>query len=110
MSFLKWFKSDEPVVAYQEYEVETSIPETAIPFDTKEMTLGSWVMTPEGVGVLTVEGVELAQEDGTRKMIIVEDKAVPHVVTEVYRKAYIEEIPTSRVGIAYSLGYESKPQ
>jgi hypothetical protein len=91
MGLFDWFKGDAPVVEYQEESLEV--------FDSKGFRKGTWVMTPDGVGVVTANGVELAKEDGTRKMVVGEgDKAVADVTYEVLRKATVDEIPVSRRG------------
>lgn len=67
---------------------------------------GMWVMTGEGVGIITgcrlggVSEVTLAKADGTTRMQLdADDKAVPHVVlgdVATIRQATADEIPASR--------------
>jgi hypothetical protein len=76
--------------------------------DAASRRIGMWVMTAEGVGILTgcrVDGlavVTLAKPDGgTRMTLDANDQAVPAtVVCELgrLRTAYIFEIPESRRG------------
>ncbi len=74
--------------------------------DKAGLRIGVWVMTADGVGIVTgsrIDGiaeVTLAKPDGSTKMILDEsDKAVPMVVLADpmnLRRAYIEEIPEKR--------------
>lgn len=69
---------------------------------------GMWVMTSEGVAISSSEGFVLISEDGTNKLKIEGEKAVPHIVKEAERQAFLEEIPESRrPSLVNVFGYES---
>jgi hypothetical protein len=75
--------------------------------------LGMWVITDKGVGILSANNeVVLVKEDGTNKLVVEGDKAVPEKITvDTITQANIEDIPVSRrpnTGALYTLGYKHK--
>lgn len=104
--FDKLFGTQEAVVVPVAPQVFT-IPQN------KEVRRGMWVVTENGVGILTGDStVTLVKEDGSTKMIIENDVAVPYTVeVESVVQAFIEDIPQSRqptLEVLYSLGYKHK--
>lgn len=96
-----------------EQVVEPTSPVLIPTARVEDVRIGMWVLTDEGVGILTDnDEVTLVKEDGTTKMVLVEDVAVPHKVTvTTITQATIEQIPVSRRGsteFMYSLGYRTE--
>lgn len=90
-------------VARQDYLVETVRPFIDRPaLNAAGLRSGMWVMTSEGIGIITgcqlggIAEVTLAKPDGTTRMTLsADDKAVPHVVlgdVTTLEQACVEDI------------------